>query len=115
MLLCLKVRIIRVPLKGVFGMILNRMRPTMSMRRILGLVSKDTARLRPGYLVYRRVAESFPDVLNMANGDKEYTFATQSEKIKSFSWKSLDTGNLSVAFWRMNQLRRKTTVFHPNW
>ena len=47
----------------------------------------------------------------MGNGSKEYTFTAQSEKIKSFSWTSLDTGSLSVAFWRLNQLQKKDHDF----
>lgn len=111
MLLCLKLRLNEVPLAGFFWYDLKQDTTDYDYEANFGLVSADTARLRPGYIVCRRVAEAFPDVLDLVKNDMEYTFLNRTDKIKSFSWQKQSDGGLSLAFWRLNQLQKKDEDF----
>ncbi len=108
-LLALNLRLRGVPVAGFYWYDFKQDEVDYDYEANFGIVAKDTSRLRPAFLAYRRIAEAFGDVGSLAASDLSVSFSVAPEKIKSFSWSR--GGSYLIGFWRMNQLQKHDVDF----
>lgn len=108
-LLTLDLRLRGVPVAGIYWYDFKQDEVDYDYEANFGIVSKDTARLRPAFLAYRRIAEAFGDIGSLAAINLPVSFSVAPEKIKSLSWSR--GGSYVIGFWRMNQLQKRDVDF----
>lgn len=65
-----------------------------------GLVSHDTLTLRPAYLAYRRIAETFENPADFEPLDLTPAFGGVDGDIRHLAWRRKSDGAILFAFWR---------------
>lgn len=108
-LLSLDLRLRGVPVAGFYWYDFKQDEVDDPYEANFGIVSKDTARLRPAFLAYRRIAETFGDISSLEAISLPLSFSVAPEKIKTFSW--LRGNSYIIGFWRMNQLQKRDVDF----
>lgn len=110
-LILFNVRLQGIPLEVVLWYDLKCDETDSNQEANFGLVSRDTAIIRPAYVVYRRIVEMFnkPEAFKTVN--TKAVFSNWPGVIKSYIWKHRSDNALIVTFWRMNQLQSKNVNF----
>lgn len=111
MLVLFGLRLEGVPIEAVCWYDLKQDQTGDPYEANFGLISTNTASVRPAYTGYRRVAEFFNDSKGFQPVAVPLAFSNGTSFIKSYTWKHQADGSLVVAFWRMNQLQKSDADF----
>lgn len=112
MILFTDVRLRGLPIEGIYWYDLKcDGEDPANLEHNFGLVSCDTATLRPGFAAYAAIARAFGAVHDVEALDLAVAAAAQEKAVKSFAWRRLSDGALILSYWRLNQLQAADADF----
>src|SRR5262249_27811464 len=75
-----------------------------------GLVAWDLSYVKPVYVYYRQLAESFDEISKLKKANVALSFNNWPAVIKYYTWQKSD-GKIIIPFWRLNQIQSRDIDF----